>query len=135
MKSCLTLADSVHSVGVISELTTLQTVPPQAAPVVQPAIAEPQVDPGNQLDQEVNVPYLPQCKYYPSSLQFSLRIPHTSSLLRPVADSFRTVFQTTTLGMPLSVASPSGGMTATCGTCCGTASSSSVSLSISFSLL
>ena len=84
----LALADSVHSVGIVSELTTLQTVPPQEVPVVQPVAAEPQVDPELQVGQPVNVPYLPQCKYYPSTLQFSLRIPHISSSLRPVADSF-----------------------------------------------
>ena len=84
----LALADSVHSVGIVSELTTLQTVPPQEAPVVQPVAAEPQIDLELQIGQPVNVPYLPQCKYYLSILQFSLRIPHISSLLCPVADSF-----------------------------------------------
>ena len=74
------LADSVHSVGVVSELATLETVPPQAAPVTQ------EVNP--ELTPAPNVPYYPQCKYYPSILQFSLRIPHISSLPRPVADSF-----------------------------------------------
>ena len=83
----LVLADSVHSVGIISELTTLQTVPPQEAPIPAASHA-PQYQPEQQIEQTPNVPYLPQCKYYPSILQFSLRIPHISSLLRPVAYSF-----------------------------------------------
>ena len=51
----LALADSVHSVGVVSELATLETMPPQAAPVTQ------EVNP--ELTPAPNVPYYPQCKY------------------------------------------------------------------------
>ena len=39
------LADSVQSVGVVSELTTLQTVPPQEAPEAQAVAPEPQFQP------------------------------------------------------------------------------------------
>ena len=62
LRAHLALADSIHSVGIISELTTLETVPPQEAPAAQPPFAEPQIDPDLQIGQAVNVPYLPQCK-------------------------------------------------------------------------
>ena len=93
LKTHLDLADSVHSVGIVSELTALETVPPQEAPAVQPAIAEPQIDPDLQIGQPVNVPYLPQCKYL-SFQPFSSaqRSPHFSSLIYPDVDSFHLVF-------------------------------------------
>ena len=75
LKTHLALADSVHSVGIMSELTTLETVPPQEAPAAQPAIAEPQIDPDLQIGQLVNVPYLPQCKYCPSRFPIQSAIP------------------------------------------------------------
>ena len=81
----LALADSIHSVGIISELTTLETVPPQEAPAAQPPFAEPQIDPDLQIGQAVNVAYLPQCKYCPSRpFQFSPRF-----LQFPVSDLSR----------------------------------------------
>ena len=68
------LADSVHSVGVVSELTTLQTVQPQEAPEAQAAAPEPQFQPDQPLGQAPNVPYLPQCKFCPtrSSIQSTI---------------------------------------------------------------
>ena len=80
------LADSVHSVGIVSELTVLETVPPLEIPPAQPEIAEPQPDPGHTVGQPVNVPYLPQCKYYLPIVQFSLKSLYFSSLFHPVAD-------------------------------------------------
>ena len=44
-KYVLLLADSVHSVGIVSELTTLQTVPSQEAPAIQQAAPELQFSP------------------------------------------------------------------------------------------
>ena len=66
LRAHLALADSIHFVGIVSELTTLETLPPQEAPAAQPPFAEPQIDPDLQIGQAVNVPYLPECKYYPS---------------------------------------------------------------------
>ena len=75
LETHLALANSVHFVGIVSELTTLETVPPQEAPATQPAIAEPQIDPDLQVGQPVNVPYLPQCKYCPSRFPIQSMIP------------------------------------------------------------
>ena len=91
LKTHLALADSVHSVGIMSELTTLETVPPQEARAAQPAIAEPQIDPNLQIGQSVNVPYLPQCTVLPD-FQFSPRFLHFPSLIHPDADSSHLVF-------------------------------------------
>ena len=87
----LALAD-VQSVDLVSDLTTLETVPPQEAPVIQPTLVEvhfesdqqvgqsasgPQFEPDQQVGQPANDP-LPQCKYCPSRFLIQFRIAITS---------------------------------------------------------
>ena len=79
LRAHLALADSIHSVGIVSELTTLETLPPQEAQAAQPQFAEPQIDP-DQIGQAVNVPYLPECKDYPSRYSVQPTIPSISHL-------------------------------------------------------
>ena len=56
-------ADSVRSVGIVSELTTLETVAPLQAPPVKAGALETQPDLDYAVGQPANVPYLPQCKF------------------------------------------------------------------------
>ena len=92
LRAHLALADTIHSVGIVSELTTLETLPPQEAPAAQPPFAEPQIDPDLQIGQAVNVPYLPECKYYPS--RYSVHDPFNfSSPFHPAADSSNWCFR------------------------------------------
>ena len=86
LEHVVALAGSVHSVGIVSELTALETVPPLEIPPAQLAIGEPQPDPGHTVGQPVNVQYLPQCKYYLPIVKISLKSLHRSSLFHPVAD-------------------------------------------------